>query len=368
MADWLKSVRIRDGHDNFFTPLRLIFASLVVIGHAFVIALRDISAEPNMLYHYTFSYMAVNMFFIASGFLVTKSMLYRGDSAGFVSARGLRIYPALIAHVLFVMLIIGPLATSLPLKEFFTSPDWYLQPMMVLTFFETGMVMPGAFETNAEQLGSAPLWTLRYEILAYIGTLIIFLLGLMRKKWMVLAQFILPSLAYLIFTMTGWMDLLPATGVNLLRFGIAYGLGATIYAYRDRIKFHWIGLPIVFALTWLTHKTPAIEVTVNLLLAYFVMLIAYANLPKLNWTKKIPDMSYGIYIYHWAVMQMLFHWMPELSVWQLFALGFPITVGLSWLSWTCVEKPMLSRKSWLAGKLRSQKPKPAYRADQMLLD
>lgn len=364
----LQGVKTRDGHDNFFTPLRLIFASLVVIGHAFVIGLRNLEAEPNLLYNYTFSYLAVNLFFVASGFLVTKSMLYRGDGAGFAAARGLRIYPGLIVHVLFVMLIIGPLATNLPLREFFSSPDWYLQPLKVLTFFETNMEMPGIFAGNEEQFGSAPLWTLRYELLAYIGTLLIFLMGLMRKKWMVLAQFFVPAFAFMVFTITGWMDALPATGVNLLRFGIAYGLGATLYAYRDRITYHWVGLPILFALTWITHKTAALEVTMNMLLAYFVMLTAYMKAPKFNWTQNIPDLSYGIYIYHWAVLQLLFHWMPELSVTALIAMGFPITIALAWLSWTFIEKPMLSKKGWLATKLRSKKIKPAYRADKMLLD
>lgn len=362
------SVKIRDGHDNFFTPLRLIFASLVVIGHAFVIAMRDASLEPKVLFHYTFSYLAVNMFFIASGFLVTKSMLYRGDGAGFVAARGLRIYPALIVHVLFVMLIIGPLATNLPLAEFFSSPQWWLQPLMVLTFFETNMSMPGIFSTNAEPYGSVPLWTLRYEILAYIGTLLIFLLGFMRKKWMVLAQFVVPSMAYMIASVTGIFDQLPGTGQNILRFGIAYGLGAAIYAYRDRLSFNWLVLPLLFGATYLIRNTPASEVMMNVVLAYFVMLTAYMRAPKLAWTQKLSDTSYGIYIYHWCVLQMLFYWFPSLNTWQLFAFGFPITAGLAWLSWTYVEKPMLGKKSWLANKWRSRKSKPAYRQETMLLD
>jgi len=33
MLNWVK---ITDGHDNFFTPLRLIFAFMVLIGHAFI--------------------------------------------------------------------------------------------------------------------------------------------------------------------------------------------------------------------------------------------------------------------------------------------------------------------------------------------
>ncbi|WP_409433711.1 acyltransferase family protein [Litorimonas sp. RW-G-Af-16] len=363
-----QTVKIREGHDNFFTPLRLIFASLVVIGHAFAIAMRDPTLEPQILHHYTFSYLAVNMFFIASGFLVTKSMLYRGDAAGFTSARALRIFPALIVHVLFVMLIIGPMSTNLPLREFFSSPDWYLQPLKVLTFYETAMFMPGTFASNAEQMGSAPLWTLRYEVLAYIGTLAIFMLGLMRKKWMVLAQFILPAIAYLVFYATGWVDYLPATGINLLRFGIAYGLGATIYAYRKRLSFNWLVLPLLLGLTALTAKTPLVEITMNIFIAYFVMWAAYVKIPRLNWTQKLSDTSYGIYIYHWAVMQMLFQWMPNLSVLALFAIGFPITVILAWLSWTFVEKPMLSKKTWLANKWRSKRARPIYDPKAVLLD
>lgn len=363
-----KSVKIRDGHDNFFTPLRLIFASLVVIGHAFAIGMRDATLEPKVFYHYTFSYLAVNMFFIASGFLVTKSMLYRGDTPGFIAARGMRIYPALIIHMLFVMLIIGPLATSLPLREFFSDPDWYLQPLMVLTFFETNMTMPGAFETNAEPYGSVPLWTLRFEILAYIGTLIMFLCGFMKKKWMVLAQFILPSIAWIVGDTYGLFDGLPATIHNLARFGIAYGLGASIYAYRDRLGFGLIGFVLILGVTWMIQSTAMIEVTMNLALAWFVMIFAYMKLPKMNWTQKLPDISYGIYIYHWAVMQMLFYWLPHLSILELFGLAFPITAVLAWLSWTYIEEPMLGKKSWLAKRLRmGLKPKP-YDSGKMLLD
>ena len=121
MFSWVK---IRDGHDNFFTPMRLFFALMVVIGHAFVVVGGNSTYEPTIFLNYTSSYIAVNLFFIASGFLVTKSMLFREDIAEYSSARLLRIYPALIIHVLFVMFLIGPWVTSLPLKEFFTSPEF----------------------------------------------------------------------------------------------------------------------------------------------------------------------------------------------------------------------------------------------------
>jgi len=364
-----ESFAIREGHDNFFTPLRLIFASLVVFGHSFGVALRDSSLEPHILYHYTFSYLAVNLFFIASGFLVTKSMVYRGDTPSFISARALRIFPALFVHVFFVMIVIGPLATKTPLAEFFSHPDWYLQPLKVLTFFETNMVMPGMFQSNAEDLGSAALWTLRYEVLAYIGTLLVFSFGMLRKKWMVLLQFVLPSLAWMLGDYYGLFTNMPATIENLVRFGIAYGLGATIYAYRDRLTFSWVALGVLVVASYIFRETRAVEVLVTTILAWIVFRFAYMKMPSLDWTKRLPDVSYGIYIYHWCILQLFFYWMPHLSVLELFALTFPVTVGLAALSWYIVEKPALRSKMQFANSLRKfglKKPRKVYR--EYLLD
>jgi len=360
--------KIREGHDNFFTPLRLIFASLVVLGHTFIIAMRDASMEPRVLYHYTFSYLAVNLFFIASGFLVTKSMVYRGDTPSFISARALRIFPALIVHVIFVMIVIGPLATKAPLGEFFSDPDWFLQPFKVLTFYETNMNMPRIFETNGEQLGSAPLWTLRFEVLAYIGTLGVFLLGFLRKKWMVLLQFILPSVGWILGLHFGLFERLPATIENLFRFGIAYGLGASIYAYRDRLTFGWVMLGVFAAASYLLRETPVVEVLINILLAWLVFRVAYVKIPKFNWMQRIPDLSYGIYIYHWCVLQMMFYWFPNLNVLELFVIGFIPTVALSALSWYIIEKPALRSKTSFANWIRSIGIKSRVNNREYLLD
>lgn len=363
-----KAVKIRDGHDNFFTPLRLLFATLVVIGHAFAVALRDPSSEPQLFFHYTFSYLAVNLFFIASGFLVTKSMLYRGDVAEYSSARFLRIYPGLLVHVLFVMFIIGPLATSLTLGDYFTHIDFLKQPFVVLSFISAQMYLPGIFEGNAEHMGSAPLWTLRYEILAYIGTAIIFSMGLLKKKWMVLAQFIVPSIAWVMAHGLGVFEAMPGTVQNLLRFGIAYGLGAAIYAYRERLSFHALGIPLVIGLAVITARFQIFEVTMNMMLAYMIMWAAYVKAPKLNFLRKLSDVSYGVYIYHWCILQLVFMWMPKLSVMALFMITLPITFILANLSWHFVEKPMLTHKTSFSKYLRFGRKKPSYDSKVMLAD
>jgi len=337
-------VKIREGHDNFFTPVRLLFALMVLVGHAFVVTLGHSSAEPAIFFHYRPSYLAVNLFFIASGFLVTKSMLYRGDLVEYSAARGLRIFPALFIHVLFVMFAIGPFVTNQPLGQFLTDPQFWSQPFKVLSFVETDMVLPGAFATNSEQIGSGALWTLRYEVLAYIGTAIAFALGLLKHKWMLIAQFLIFVLAWPIAHLTGAFDQMPGTIQSILRFGLAYGLGAAVYALQDKLSFHLLGVFVLGLVAALFSGTVMFEIITTIWLGYIVFWMAYVKIPALNGLKKLSDTSYGIYIYHWVILQTVFYFIPGINAWALMAVTLPITVLIAWLSWHGIEKPMLKKK------------------------
>ena len=266
------------------------------------------------------------------------------------------------------MIVIGPLATKAPLMAFFSDPDWYLQPFKVLTFIDTKMIMPQMFQSNAEDLGSAALWTLRYEVLAYIGTLLVFSLGMLRKKWMVLLQFVMPALAWMLGDFYGLFTQMPATIENLVRFGIAYGLGATIYAYRDRLNFSWIALAVMVVASYFFRETRAVEVLINVVLAWVIFRFAYMRMPSMDWMQRIPDLSYGIYIYHWCILQLFFYWMPHLSVLELFTLTFPVTVGLAAMSWYIIEKPALRSKTKFANSLRKFGLKPRIMHREYLLD
>lgn len=354
----LKAVTIKDGHANFFTPLRFIFAYMVLIGHSFVVVGGSHTSEPHIFFHFTFSYLAVNLFFIASGFLVTGSMLYRKDAASFVSARVLRIYPGLIAHVLLMIVVFGAMTTSLPLVEYFTHADTLKQPFIVLPFIESSMHLPNILENNHEHQASAALWTLRYELLAYVGTLVAFFLGLLKHRWMLLAQFVVFAIALPVSVSLGIYDSLPATIQSLLRFGVCYGLGTAIYGYRDKIRLHFIFIPILFGFSALIHNTVMFEVSVMVSLGYMLFWMAYVDIPKLNFLQKISDVSYGIYIYHWAVIQGIHHFWPSVNVWQLIALGSPIAILLAHLSWRFVEKPALALKPKFANMLKRKKQTP----------
>jgi len=125
-----------------------------------------------------------------------------------------------------------------------------------------------------------------------------------------------------------------------MRFGIAYGLGAAIYAYRERLSFTVLGIPMIIGLASLLYKFQVFEVAMNVMLAYIV----------------------------WCILQLVFMWMPNLSVTALLLISLPITFLLAHLSWHFVEKPMLKYKTGFSKYLRFGQKKPSYDAKAVLLD
>ena len=355
----IKPIHIRDGHDNFFTPLRILMAIMVVFGHAYVVQIGSSEAEPKFFYHYTFSYTAVNAFFIASGFLVSKSMMYRRKLSDYSSARILRIFPALLAHVLIVTFVIGLAVTTMPKMQYLMHPDVLTQPLKVLSFYDTRMFLPGVFETNPEPHGSAALWTLRYEVLAYIGTAIAFSLGFMKRRWMIAAPFFIMAALYAFTERSGILLDMPATLTSLMRFGLAYGLGAAIFAYQDKIKLYWPAIPVLIGATALLNGMPEMEIIGNITLAYIIFTLAYMNMPKLDGLKKLSDTSYGIYIYHWVILQVMVLSLPKMHPIALGSLALIASILTAYASWIWIEKPALKYKGRFAQSLKRTSVAPA---------
>lgn len=85
-------------HENNFNLLRFIFASLVIVSHA--PELRDGNKTNEILTQIfgtiTFGQLAVDSFFIISGFLIVKSWNDKPIFTSFLLNRILRIYPGFI--------------------------------------------------------------------------------------------------------------------------------------------------------------------------------------------------------------------------------------------------------------------------------
>jgi peptidoglycan/LPS O-acetylase OafA/YrhL len=87
-------------------------------------------------------------FFALSGFLVAGSGM-RLSTKNFLLNRAARILPALVADIVFAALLIGPLVTKLPVKQYFTDTTFFTYFLNITGWVQYSL--PGVFENIQSQ-------------------------------------------------------------------------------------------------------------------------------------------------------------------------------------------------------------------------
>ena len=159
------------GRNNNLNLLRFVAASMVLLSHSFALSTGTWQAEPLVnIIGMSLGSIAVDIFFVVSGFLVTGSMLSRKSVYAFLWARALRIYPALLIAILFCVLLIGTVFTTHPLNSYFLDSETqkYLLKNVIMVFGSTGH-LPGVFENLPfKNAVNGSLWTLPWELRMYV--------------------------------------------------------------------------------------------------------------------------------------------------------------------------------------------------------
>src|SRR6185437_175290 len=163
MAEMMKLGDVAHGRNNNFNLLRFCAAFAVLISHSFALAIGSVSAEPmRHTLGLTWAYIAVDVFFLTSGFLVTASLLNRRSAVGFALARALRIFPALWVMLALTVLGVGLAVTSSSAHGYLTARETWRYLIKNAILFR-GMVpdLPGVFSSNPyRSVVNASLWTL----------------------------------------------------------------------------------------------------------------------------------------------------------------------------------------------------------------
>ena len=157
--------------NNSFNAVRLLAAAAVFVTHIFLIAPIGSHHQPLDNTAFDLGQLAVNVFFFLSGLMLSRSYALKPHLSTFLAARMLRIFPGLLVCGALTAWVIVPFSTTLPLPEYFSSPSTWLYPLLVPVWFsQTGL--PGAFLFGMEpgQI-NIPLWTVKYELIAYIAFL-----------------------------------------------------------------------------------------------------------------------------------------------------------------------------------------------------
>ena len=332
---------------NQFNLVRLILAFMVCIDHSGLIT-SGIEAliTPLNLFDLSSGTLAVNGFFVLSGILIARSLAERGVSLSYFMSRLLRLYPALIALVLLAVVVIGPLVSTGP---YWTGSHTFNYAIEVLHFGQTKGGPNGFYPTNPIPYEfSPPLWTLRYEFLCYMAAPLFVLLGLQNRERLVLALigFLGCVLVIAPFTNNHVFDV-PAISA-ILRFSFCFGLGMLIWTGRRFVdgQLSWVVITsVLFLISGLSGI--GVDVTATLWITAVILYFGL-RLPTRHILKT--DLSYGLYIWHYPIMQILLGEFGIVSWQMLLATTMPIVLCVAWISWTYIERPALHLKRYVDHK------------------
>ena len=343
-------------YDNF-ALIRLGLALAVVVSHAFSVTTGAVNDEPlAVALGFTLGEHAVNGFFAVSGFLVTMSYDRRGWR-DYVIARTLRIAPGFIVATLVVALVFGAALTRLPVADYWRDPGLWRFITATLTAFKSSAALPGVFEANPFKFPMGTVWTLKYEVLCYLGVLLLGLSGLLRLRVVVLI------LVAGLFCAVAGLDAVrpdaPKGLQTMLRLPLIFFLGGLLYLWRDRVRVSvlaFAGLAVATALLRDAFLYKALLFTTE---SYGVLWLALApglSHPALDLKN---DLSYGTYLYGWPVQQALHQVFPAAAALTLLGPSLVLTLAVAALSWFWVERPALALKFRSLGRRTLKTIEPA---------
>ena len=333
---------MRTTEENNFTPLRLLLASLVVLGHykAFV----GIFSPP---WPFGYAAVAVECFFVVSGYLVSNSFDRDPNPKRFFIRRVCRIYPLYLAVVLVQTVVLGCMAEG-GIAGNLRSMAGYLTANALFLNFIQHDIGNGVLTHLVDPSLNASLWTLKVEFAFYLALPILWR-ATERYGWRLLAGIFLASAAYQAAFLHAGMPTFAKQLPGALQYFV---LGIAAYRYRQHLTFRRRWIPALLAGALLTlmmaWRPPLLFPPV---VAAFVVLAAL-HTPRIGMKR---DISYGVYLLHAPLIQLsLLFGLYDLGL----AVLLPAVLVLALLAERFVELPGIAFGRRLTGRMRDQPPPP----------
>jgi peptidoglycan/LPS O-acetylase OafA/YrhL len=336
---------------NNFDFLRFVLASLVIWSHSFPLSGRGMDWCYASSGQIDAGSLAVDGFFVLSGFLVTQSWLSCPNIWIFGRKRLLRIGPALLAALAFGALVVGPLNSTLPVRAYFESRyPWDHFLGLILNRY---LFVPTVFATNPVPfLVNSPLWSLRYEILCYAG---VALLGMNRsRRWSasIVALFVASWLSFLVYREVGG-DALPSVPETLSRLTACFSAGMLFYVFRARVPYRFEVAGAAALVCAGTFLAGGFRGAFPIAGGYLLLYVAFSPDIPLSRFGRYGDFSYGLYVFAYPIQQTVVRVLGSgVPVAVLFGISFLATLLLAATSWHLIEAPALSLKPRLATATR----------------
>lgn len=334
---------------NNFDLIRLVAAGQVLALHAIAHLDAD-SLRPLAIALWYFP--GVPVFFVISGFLISMSWDRAPSLRQYLWNRMLRIYPALWVCLAVSIAIFMAAGVRPSLREFM---PWLVAQLTIVQFYN-----PDFLRGFGVGVINGSLWTIAVELQFYIF-LPLFALVLRRLSipwWAVTvaALIVMVAVRPLVTDPEAFRaKLLSVTLAPYLFYFLVGIIARQIHERRPAVfagkGLYWVGAYLAWLAIELTAGIPEaggnhLNPVSMVLLGFATVALAFTMRTVSGRVLRGNDISYGVYIYHMPVVNLL------LFVGVTGALGAVLaavaTVLCALLSWLLVEKPALRLKGYSA--------------------
>lgn len=330
--------------NNIFTVLRFILASIVIMQHSYYLIDGDSRNDPlNTVFGtLTSGDMAVDLFFILSGYLITASWLRRPNFKNYLKSRILRIHPGFCVAAILSMLV-----AAVQSKSGFMD---YIDSVNISKFI-AGMPLLetlGLPRAEENQIFNASLWSVAYEFRMYLLVPILGYLGILNHSWRVASLALLVSLYWCFGSVP---SRLPGPGIKFLVINPSIFLrgttmflwGSWFYSNYEKIpRRHMVFIAAALTLPLVLYFQVGRKIFLAPIAGFLFISMGLTNSNKFSRWLDQRDFTYGLYLYGWPVQLICLNWLgPYKNVLTLSLLSIVFSSFVGYASWKLVESPAI---------------------------
>lgn len=333
---------------NNFDALRLGLAVLVIYSHCYPLGRG--AGTPDPMERVTRGQMslggvAVDLFFVLSGFLITASAERSSSWGSYLGKRVRRIYPAFVVNAILLLAIVVPLAHAVVSRP--VAGNFLLQTLRLREIDSTG-----AFATNPYPNSmNGSLWSIQYEFWCYLGVAALAAAGVLRRRWLVRVLLFASVGISVFWTVKGivlggkFLGVLLGSPQFWARLLPLYLAGVAAYVERDRLRLTaWGALVSLVVLFEASYVPFGWTLTFPFAGTYLALYLGYAPWLRLHHFGRRGDLSYGTYLYAFPITQLVVQAAGRaVNPWKLFVAVTPLTLVAAAASWFGVERWFLAR-------------------------
>jgi peptidoglycan/LPS O-acetylase OafA/YrhL len=349
---------------NSFDAIRLIAAFGVFYGHQLLIA----GGSDTVIGPIGIASLSLYAFFALSGYLIHQSLVRDSSLQRYARARVLRIWPAFVVNLWFCVAV-GAAITVLPLAEFLSAGATlrYIGINLTIVMTPTQFFLPGVFENQVWRPINGSIWTIKYEILAYVAAFLLYRLGgrshqqkllgvlvaLLVVNYVLCFKVFGPRFPAAVFGRDGLAFFAEYNYYNVSRFFLAFFFGALLAACEPlSVRLRLVLMAAIIGVIAVFHGTDFERLGTILLLCLIVVELGKSRLLWSAVHRRLGDVSYGFFLYAYPIQNYI--WSYHSADRDFHAVTFIAAIlifACALLSWHFVERPMLARKPRPQSKL-----------------